>query len=248
MQLLVSVANLVEARAALAGGADVIDAKDPAAGALGPVTSATLHEIHAAVSGARPVTAALGDAVEAAATERAARAATALGATLVKVGFAGVAGTARATELATAAVQGARSGSRGAHGVVVVAYADAERIGSAAPWALLDVASRAGARGVLLDTADKHGPGLRALYAPAALAAWVADAHARRLLVAVAGKLAREDLPYVRDADADVAGVRGAACIGGRTGRVDAARVHRLCAACVGGASVGRVALRALER
>src|SRR2546430_2695137 len=37
MRLLVSVRGSVEARAAVAGGADVIDAKDPARGALGPV-------------------------------------------------------------------------------------------------------------------------------------------------------------------------------------------------------------------
>ncbi len=36
MKLLVSVADAVEAHAALLGGADIIDAKDPTRGALGP--------------------------------------------------------------------------------------------------------------------------------------------------------------------------------------------------------------------
>jgi uncharacterized protein (UPF0264 family) len=40
MQLLVSVADAREARAARLGGADVIDAKDPSRGALGSVSAA----------------------------------------------------------------------------------------------------------------------------------------------------------------------------------------------------------------
>ena len=48
MHLLVSVRNAEEAAAALAGGADVIDAKDPAAGALGPVPVQVFREIRTA--------------------------------------------------------------------------------------------------------------------------------------------------------------------------------------------------------
>ena len=63
---------------------------------------------------------------------------------------------------------------------------------------------------------------------PRALAAWVADAHDAGLLVALAGKLTADDLTFVRDAGADIAGVRGAACDGGRTGRVTADKVRLL--------------------
>src|SRR2546426_12839001 len=62
MQLLISVAGPAEARAALLGGADVIDAKDPRRGALGPVSLQRLAAIRAAVAGARPLSAAVGDA------------------------------------------------------------------------------------------------------------------------------------------------------------------------------------------
>src|SRR5437660_1587880 len=51
MQLLISVAGPAEARAALRGGADVIDAKDPRRGALGPVSLQRLAAIRAAVAG-----------------------------------------------------------------------------------------------------------------------------------------------------------------------------------------------------
>lgn len=228
MRLLVSVANAEEAAAARAGGADLIDAKDPASGALGAVSIETLREIHAAVAGERPVTAALGDAVDEQAIEDTARSFAAGGAMLVKVGFAGITKARRAEKLAAAAVRGVQASGRGLSGVVAVAYADAHRIGSLAPSAIVQVAARAGAAGVLLDTADKCGPGLRQLIGPAALSSWVAEAHEAGLLVALAGKLTAADLAFVRDAGADIAGVRGAACDQGRTGRVVADNVRLL--------------------
>jgi len=96
----------------------------------------------------------------------------------------------------------------------------------------VDVAARAGATGVLLDTADKTGPGLRGLMTPSALVRWVAEAHEAGLLVALAGKLTAEDLAFVQDAGADIAGVRGAACEGGRRGRVSIDRVALLRTLC----------------
>ena len=228
MRLLVSVSSAAEASAALAGGADVIDAKEPLAGALGAVSMKVLREIHAAVAGARMVTAALGDAADEAAIERAAGEFVAAGAVLVKVGFAGIASAGRVAALTAAAVRGARAGGDGKGGVVAVAYADADPAASLTPAALMEVTARAGAEGVLLDTADKSGPGLRGLLAPSALAAWVAEAHKSGLLVALAGKLTADDLPFVRDAGADIAGVRGAACLGGRSGTVAADRVRLL--------------------
>jgi uncharacterized protein (UPF0264 family) len=226
MFLLVSVASPADAAAALAGGADLIDAKDPASGALGAVSPETLREIHATVAGVRPVTAALGDAADEEEVERAARECAAAGALFVKVGFAGIGSPARATALAAAAVRGA-----GGSGVVAVAYADAAGVGSLPPAALLEVAAHVDARGLLLDTADKSGPGLCALQSPLRLARLVADAHAAGLFIAMAGKLDARDLPVVRDTGADIAGVRGAACIGGRTGVTSAEQVRRLRAA-----------------
>src|SRR4051812_2314771 len=107
VRLLVSVANAEEASAALLGGADLIDAKDPANGALGAVAPQVFLEIHARVSGERPVTAALGDAADTEDIERAARAFAGAGARLVKVGFAGIESADRAFALTAAAVRGA---------------------------------------------------------------------------------------------------------------------------------------------
>lgn len=230
MRLLVSVANAAEAAAAAAGGADVIDAKDPASGALGAVQPDVMSEIRATVDGAQLVTAALGDAATAAAVEGMAREFTQRGASLVKVGFAGVGDRSRVESLIAAAVAGGAAQFDGGErsGVVAVAYADAGEHLGIDRLALIEAAARAGAKGVLLDTADKRAPGLRALCTLRELSVWVEEAHAHGLMAALAGKLTADDLAAVRDVGADIAGVRGAACDGGRTGRVSSERVRML--------------------
>jgi len=227
VQLLVSVANASEARHAVDGGADLIDAKDPLNGALGAVSRATLEQIHSTVAGQRIVTAALGDASHETALEQLTFEYGRVGVGLVKIGFAGVTDLDRVERLIAAAVRGTRATGH-ACGVVAVAYADTSGMTSVDSAALVDVAARAQATGVLLDTALKHGPGLRELVAAPRLAAWVASAHRAGLTVALAGKLALEDLSFVADAGADIAGVRGAACEAGRSSRVVAERVIAL--------------------
>ena len=217
-----------EAEVALAGGADIIDAKNPASGPLGAVSIPTLLDICRVTPTTHLVTAALGDAENEGAIENMARAYAATSAGLLKVGFAGTSSIERGVSLLTAAIRGAAAGSSDRCGVVAVAYADAHVVASLAPGALTEAASRAGAMGVLLDTADKHGPSLRDLVSQRELSAWTASAHEAGLLVAVAGRLQADDLRFVRDAGADIAGVRGAACEGGRTGRVTIERVRAL--------------------
>src|SRR2546426_3407074 len=121
MQLLISVAGPAEARAALHGGADVIDAKDPRRGALGPVSVQRLAAIRAAVAGARPLSAAVGDATSEYTVAGAVAAAHSVGVAFVKLGLAGVTSEARAGRLAGAARR-AGGAARGAR-VVLVAYA-----------------------------------------------------------------------------------------------------------------------------
>src|SRR5688572_30784828 len=129
MQLLVSVSSAIEAAAALAGDADVIDAKDPAAGPLGPVALPVFHEIRGTVGEARTVSAALGDASDASALERLAWTFAEAGAGFLKVGFAGIDRPACVTDLLRAATRGAGVQPR----IVAVAYADADRAASLTP-------------------------------------------------------------------------------------------------------------------
>ena len=82
MRLLVSVLSGHEAEAALAGGADIIDAKNPAAGPLGAVSIPVLLDIRRVTPAAHLVTAALGDAENESVIESMARAYAATGAGL----------------------------------------------------------------------------------------------------------------------------------------------------------------------
>jgi (5-formylfuran-3-yl)methyl phosphate synthase len=61
MRLLVSVRSASEVGAALAGGADIIDAKEPRHGSLGAVSRRTLASITAVVPPECPLSIALGD-------------------------------------------------------------------------------------------------------------------------------------------------------------------------------------------
>jgi uncharacterized protein (UPF0264 family) len=231
MQLLVSVRDREEALSALAGGASIIDAKDPSAGALGAVSLDTFRAIVEAVHSERPISAALGDAdTEGAVTDRA-RAFAAAGAAFVKIGFAGIDDESWLQELAAAAVRGAVP-ARAA--VVGVAYADHAMVAALSPDAILSALARAGAQGVLLDTAAKNGGGVCSLFPPDRLRAWIRRAKQAGLFVAIAGQLQRDDLARVAACGADIAGVRGAACDGGRVGIVRAATVRALVEASAG--------------
>lgn len=228
MQLLVSVSNPREACQAVDGGADLIDAKDPSTGALGAVSLDVLREIHAVVAGRRVVTAALGDATNEEGIERAAFDYARTGVGFVKVGFAGTTDFSRVERLIAAAVRGVRRGGLECCSVVAVAYADTGGTTSVEPSALGDIAARAGASGVLLDTAHKDGPGVLSLVSTQRLESWVTRAQRAGLIVALAGKLRIEDLPVIGETGADIVGVRGAACERGRSSSITTEKVRAL--------------------
>jgi len=226
MRLLVSVASADDARAAVEGGAGIIDAKNPLVGALGAVEPHVMRAIHRTVDGSRLVTAALGDSNDVESVGRLARELVTCGAQLVKAGFLRVDDPDRVEEVLGEAVRACREVD-GDSGVVAVGYADDARDGIDAR-SLVAIAARAGARGVLVDTADKRGVGLMSLWSSAELATWVSAVHDHGLMAAVAGKLSAGDLGVVADSGADVVGVRGAACVGGRGGCVSAELVRDL--------------------
>jgi hypothetical protein len=230
-RLLVSVRDAAEARAALDGGADIIDAKDPASGPLGPVALDTLGAIIDVATPLRPVSAALGDLAVSAAEptlESRAHAVADLGLAFVKVGLGGMHDVREATARARLVQQGLNI--EGAPKLVIAGYADASAAAGCSVADILAIAKGAGAGGVMLDTADKDAQGstLFSHIAPAALAQWVADVHAAGLFVALAGSLGLEDVARVRATGADIMGVRGAACDDGRTGTISLSRVRAL--------------------
>ena len=230
MQLLVSVRSADEVEPALAGGADIIDAKEPANGSLGAVSAATLAKVASRVPAIHKLSIALGDvgSVSEVTTlidrlELPSRAAP----TYLKLGFAGVESPETARQLLATAVGRARR-HQFPMTIVAVAYADARRAAALPPEVILGSAAAAGAGGVLIDTHVKDGTRLLDWRTPESLAAWVSLARASGLLVGVAGSLGSDDAGSVALADPDVIGFRGAACDGGRLSRVSAERVALL--------------------
>jgi uncharacterized protein (UPF0264 family)/N-acetylglutamate synthase-like GNAT family acetyltransferase len=232
MRLLVSVTDTDEARAAVAGGVDVVDVKNPAEGSLGAPVPGVIERVRAVVPPALPVSVAIGDLPHLPGTAAlAARGAARAGATYVKVGLWG----SSTEDEAVAVLEAVRAAVDGEAAVIAGAYADGERVPSRPlpPGGLVAAATRAGVAGCLLDTAVKDGRGLFEWLAPERLSALVADAHAAGLELALAGALRAEDLAAVRATGADIAGVRSAACLDGRRDApLDPERIARLRALC----------------
>lgn len=234
MRLLVSVRSAEEVGAAVDGGAEIIDAKEPGRGSLGAVDPAALAQIAGALPDGMPLSIALGDPATPVAGARAmdllrvvARRPAKL---YVKIGFAGVIDPAAARSMLEATVVAARRAPL-EPGVIAVAYADHHLAGAVAPAVVMDAAARAGARGVLMDTWSKHGQSLFAWAAPSDVHGWLDAARGRGLLTALAGSLGLDQVALVSGLAPDVLGVRGAACEHGRAGMVSARLVRQLAAA-----------------
>jgi (5-formylfuran-3-yl)methyl phosphate synthase len=230
MRLLVSVRSADEAVLAANNGADIVDAKEPDAGPLGPVSSSVLREIELALPPQVPLGVALGDARApdelARMLDRLAPPARA-GGTFLKVGFAGVSRVEEVSAVLRRGVDHVRALGPSV-AVIAASYADCDRARALSPDGILDVAVGAGAAGVLIDTWIKDGRGLLRHLSADALAAWVIRARRAGLLTALAGSLTADDLKVLRDIEPDVVGVRGAVCRGGRAGTIDLVRLQRL--------------------
>jgi len=227
-RLLVSVVRAAELPAALAGGADVIDLKNPAEGSLGAPAPALVRSVRAQVSAPVRLSVALGDAPHLPGTMAlAAAGAAACGADYLKLGLLGSRQPEEALELLDAVRRAAHDVDPAAR-LVAVAYADASPGQALAVAHLPGIAQRAGWHGVMLDTLAKNGVSTLAALGEDAVAAFLAAARERGLMAALAGSLGPDDLRRAVELGADLVGVRGAACEGGRNGTVSAHRVQAL--------------------
>jgi FolB domain-containing protein len=199
---LASVASGDEALLALRRGADIIDAKDAANGALGALAGETVRAILAAVAGHAPVSAVTGDvAMVPALLLEAAAAMARQGPDFVKVGLfpdpqrpdciRALAPVARTTKL------------------IGVMFADRE-----ADRALLPLMAEAGFAGAMLDTASKRSGRLLDHWEVPALRAFIGECRAQGLLSGLSGSLETPDIPRLLQLEPDVLGFRGALCAG----------------------------------
>jgi (5-formylfuran-3-yl)methyl phosphate synthase len=219
--LLVSVRSAVEAAVALDGGADLIDVKEPARGALGAADTAVWRDVLTVVARRVPTSAALGELLESPAWP--ARPAL-QGFDFVKLGLAGCGDQpnwstrwARAvTQLPAGAVP------------VAVVYADWQAARTPPPEEIVAAAVRCGCGAVLVDTYVKAGGTLLDFAAALRLTPLLESARHRGLRIVLGGGLGRESIPRVLPWRPDYVAVRGAACRGTRTDAVDGTLVRAL--------------------
>ena len=199
---LASVQSIAEARTAFQEGADIIDLKAPARGALGAVSFATMRGVVGWVQGRRPVSAATGDLPAIPSRVRRTVAETAAtGVAFVKVGFFEC--DRRAAVLA-AVEKEVQQGAR----VVGVLFADRE----SSPVAALRAFADHGLVGAMVDTAEKRGRGLRAYLDEAELAAFVQECRRLGLFAGLAGSLQTYDIEPLMALGPHYLGFRGVLC------------------------------------
>jgi uncharacterized protein (UPF0264 family) len=229
MQLLISVVVSEEVTAAVRGGADIIDVKNPAEGALGASLPHVIRQVRELTPPDVPVSATLGDLPHLPGTAALA----ALGAASCGVQFvkAGLMGSRRPDDAVTLLRHVCRAVRDYDPSIKIIAcgYADGDQIGALSPLVLPAVAAEAGADGCLLDTYRKEDGTLLTCLAEAQLQRFVADCRQAGLLCALAGSLTGRELPRVVRYRPDIVGFRTAACQGGRVhGRVAAEKVQQI--------------------
>jgi uncharacterized protein (UPF0264 family) len=215
LKLLISPKNEKEALEAIAGGADIIDVKNPKEGALGANFPWIIRRIRELAPRNIEVSCALGEMPNLpGAMSLAAAGAATTGVNYVKVGLAGLKTPDDALYVmqnVTRAIKDYNPSIK----VVVAGYADAERAGAVNPMLVPEIAHKAHADVAMLDTAVKDGKNLFAFLTKDQLGTFVAAAHGYGLKAALAGMLRTEDLAAVQALGADVVGVRSAACNNG---------------------------------
>ncbi|ALJ38266.1 hypothetical protein D9623_24370 [Azospirillum brasilense] len=216
-RLLASVASLEELTLAARGGADILDLKDPKAGALGAwPQDAIAHAVDTARrwSVRAPLSATVGDLpMDPAPVTRRVAETWACGVEYVKIGLSPPGDPVGCVE---ALAPEARRGTR----IVAVLFADLWTD----PGTLLPDIAKAGFAGAMLDTAGKGSGGLLRHKTKDELARFLAQARGYRLLTGLAGSLRLDDIPALLPLAPDYLGFRTALCAGAdRGGALDPA-------------------------
>lgn len=215
--LLVSVRNADEARAALEGGADIIDVKEPTRGSLGRADALSLEEIRSAIAGQRPLSAAMGELLE---FNQEASLESIRGYNWVKFGLSqcGLPLDWRAKW------RDLRERVASLSEIVATAYADHEAAQCFEPRKFALAIHREYSI-FLLDTFGKKGESVFDHISDQTLFMLRCDVRSSGGKFALAGSLQIENLPHALQFQPDIIGIRGAACDKGRMGRVIADKV-----------------------
>lgn len=226
-QLLVSVRSALEAEAALRGGAALIDVKEPSRGSLGRASDRTLADVVRTVAGRRPVSAALGELLDA---PKDIGPPEDIPLTFVKWGLAGYAGRGDAawrSELWLAS-RGLRERQPTCR-AVAVAYADCRHARAPAPDEICGFAIENELGAFLIDTWQKDGSTLLDCLTLTEIERLRERCRAAGLPMALAGSLGPAEIQTLLPLRPDWFAVRGAVCQGRqREARIDVGKVRQL--------------------
>jgi uncharacterized protein (UPF0264 family) len=235
-KLLVSVRSAIEAGAALAGGASIIDVKEPSRGPLGRADGSVWRDVRRAVPASIPVSVALGelnDWVEPSRVEIPGDLWAGIAFRKLGLSDAGPDWIDRWRDLSPAAIAVGRPGEpRERPSWVAVVYLDWEKARAPDPDTVIRTAGEMeDCAGVLFDTWDKS---VRT-GADSRWERWIARVRELGRFVALAGSMDAPAIRRLRYLEPDVFAVRGAACRGGdRHAAIDPERVARLVEAASG--------------
>jgi (5-formylfuran-3-yl)methyl phosphate synthase len=228
MKLLVSPMNIVEARAALAGGADILDVKNPKEGSLGANFPWAIRAVVDLAKGKVPVSATIGDLdYKPGTASLAALGAAVSGADYIKAGLLGVRTLEQAEEMLEGIVKAVKDYDPGKK-VVAAGYSDYARANSISPMLLPGAAAKAGADLVMVDTAVKDGKSTFEFMGEDELKDFISLGHAEGLEVALAGTIGFQHIELLKQLSPDIIGVRGIVCGGDRRSAVQAELVEKL--------------------
>ena len=208
-RLLASVRSEAEAEQALLSGADIIDCKNPADGALGALPPEMIVRIVDAVAGERPVSATAGNIRNDPLY---------LYNQVCRTGDCGVDYVKAGLFEHAAIPEQLRTFAKLAkdHALIAVCFADRPF-----PSDLLPQLAVSGVQGVMVDTAGKRAAGLTELWSLERIADFIEQARAQRLMCGVAGRIGLRDIPALLTCDADYLGFRSALCAGRRSDGID---------------------------
>jgi uncharacterized protein (UPF0264 family) len=228
--LLVSVRSAGEALEALAGGADVIDVKEPKLGSLGPADPSTIGEVVRAVNGRSAVTAALGELTEFGTGASQLHLATLPGGiSLFKIGLAGCRGNANWSSTWHETIGRVTDNCRASScQPVAVAYADWHAANGPPPMEVMLAAEKAGCPALLVDTWDKSSGTLFDHWPVMELRSFINDVRSRGISIVLAGSLVGAAVKESARLGPDLIAVRTAACVGGRVGMISRERVRAI--------------------
>jgi len=212
LKLLISPKDEKEAVEAVAGGADIIDVKNPNEGPLGANFPWIIRRIRQVTPANIEVSCTVGEAPNLPGSMAlASLGAAATGVNYIKAGLYGLKTAEEAVYLMRNVTRAAREYNP-AIKVVASGYADAARVSTVDPLLVPKIAYEAKADIAMLDTAVKDGKNLFTFLTKPQLKSFVDATHSYGLKAALAGSLQKEDVAAVYALGADIAGVRGAAC------------------------------------